>query len=76
MRVKCANLTNVGKKRIVFEILGLANNEEIKVNRVSNDDSVGPFDDEATLLSDETSIFENIVPDNNHSEQSGFQEEA
>ena len=65
-----------GKKCIVFEILGLANNEEIKVNRVSNDDGVGPFDDEATLLSDENSIFENIGTDNNHSEQSEFQEEA
>ena len=59
-----------------LENLGLANNEKIKVNRVSNDDGVGPFDDEATLLSDEASIFENIWSDDNHSEQSEFQEEA
>ena len=59
-----------------LEILGLANNEEIKVNRVSNDDDVEPFEDEATLLSDETSIIENIGSNDNHSEQSEFQEEA
>ena len=43
-----------------LEIGGLANNEDIKVNKISNDINLEPLNDVATLLSNETGIFKNL----------------